>query len=134
MQITLALYLTYPGNHSPETISRIMRYIPGILVTVAGPCETCQLLLGCLGRWRDVLLRLEWQRRPELRHELELLQRAVARDLDTVGDLGLYRLRRSTLLSILSTILTYVIVMAQFQLTEFSASEVVAPSVGNATG
>ncbi|KAF0302809.1 hypothetical protein FJT64_025141 [Amphibalanus amphitrite] len=38
----------------------------------------------------------------------------VGRDLDTFGDLGLFRLQRSTVLSISATILTYIIVLVQF--------------------
>ena len=96
----------------------IIRYLPMVMVTLAGPCETCHLMMTRLIRCRGLLLQLERQRRPQLTAEVTLLQGSVAHDLDTLGDLGLYQLRRSTLLSIFSTILTYVIVVAQFQLSE----------------
>ena len=105
------------------TISRVLRYFPIVLITVAGPCETCQLILNSLGRWRSLLLRLEWQRRPQLSEELALLHRSATQDLGELGDLGLFRLRRSTLLSILSTVITYIIVMAQFQMSENNPSD-----------
>ena len=96
---------------------RLLRYLPLLAVSLVGPCETCQRLLTQLGRGRDLLLQLEWQR-PELSPEVGLLLKTVERDLETVGDVGLYRLRRSTLLSIFSTIVTYIIVMAQFRMSE----------------
>ena len=111
----------------------IIRYLPMVVVTLAGPCETCHLMMTRLIRCRGLLLRLERQRRPQLTAEVTLLQGSVAHDLDTLGDLGLYQLRRSTLLSIFSTILTYVIVVAQFQLSETDSNGELGLVSGNTT-
>ena len=132
MQILLALYLTQVDYININILSSLIRYFPMVVVTLAGPCETCHLARTRLGRNRDLLLQLEWQRRPQLTSELTLLQRSVTRDLDTLGDLGLYQLRRSTLLGIFSTILTYIIVVVQFKLSETGlCGELV--SAGNAS-
>ena len=56
----------------------------------------------------------------ELRYELGLFRETVSRDLDTLGDLGMVRLQRSTVLSIATTILTYIIILLQFFVTELS--------------
>ncbi|KAF0289454.1 hypothetical protein FJT64_001280 [Amphibalanus amphitrite] len=135
-QIIVALSVTQVGAVGQRAVSVLYRYIPMAAMTLAGPCETCQLLLGRLGRWRDLLLRLEWQQpqqsAPPAATELALLHRSAARDLDSAGELGLFRLRRSALLGILSTILTYVIVVVQFQLSEISPSTTASPA-GNVT-
>ena len=132
MHIILALHLIQVDYINISLLSSLIRYFPMVVVTLAGPCETCHLARTRLGRNRDLLLQLEWQRRPQLTSELTLLQRSVTRDLDTLGDLGLYQLRRSTLLGIFSTILSYIIVVAQFTLSETGlCGELV--SAGNAS-
>ena len=107
----------------------LLRFIPSVLlnicytaVTILLPCELTQRALNTISDTRDLLLtRSEWQMRPELQSELCLFRETVTRDLDTLGDLGLFRLRRSTILSIFTTVLTYVIVMLQFYVTELTA-------------
>ncbi|KAF0309781.1 hypothetical protein FJT64_019136 [Amphibalanus amphitrite] len=95
----------------------LLRYLPLAAVSMGGPCETCQQLLNRLDAGRRQLLRLEWHR-PQLGGTVGPLLRNIQLDLETVGDLGLFRLRRSTLLSVWSTIATYIIVMAQFKMSE----------------
>ena len=50
----------------------------------------------------------------QLRRDTELMLLIAGRDLETTGDLGLFRLQRSTLLSVLSTIITYLVITVQF--------------------
>ena len=137
MHINTMTYLVQENGITVSSISGIiyfhLRYLPMVVVTLAGPCETCHLMMTRLIRCRGLLLRLERQRRPQLTAEVTLLQGSVAHDLDTLGGLGLYQLRRSTLLSIFSTILTYVIVVAQFQLSETGSNGEFGLGIGNTT-
>ena len=117
VEIVLTLMVVNLSSLEASWLIRLLLYLLSAVVSLAGPCETCQLLLTRLGHCRDLLLQLEWQR-PQLAEPCQLLQRSVSRDLETLGDLGLYSARRSTLLSISSTIVTYIIVMMQFQSSE----------------
>ena len=112
-------------------IVNIMVFTASMALTLAGPCEAGQQLLMVTTSSRRLLLQLE-SRRPQLARQAALLREAAAQDLDTLGDLGLFRLRRSTLLSVASTILTYVIIMLQFG--ENSPDPAAAQATGNATG
>ncbi|KAF0288147.1 hypothetical protein FJT64_013463 [Amphibalanus amphitrite] len=96
-------------------------YLAGAALTLTVPCEMTQRVLSAVAETRDLLLRPQW-RRPELHRELSWFGDTVRRDLDTLGELGLFRLQRSTLLAISATILTYVIVLVQFYLTEVADS------------
>ncbi|KAF0308036.1 hypothetical protein FJT64_020688 [Amphibalanus amphitrite] len=100
------------GNHAASIVS----YALGAAVAVALPCELSQLVLSAVGETRDLLLRPRWQR-PELFQLLCLFRETVGRDLTALGDLGLFRLQRSTLLALAATVLTYVIVLFQFYIT-----------------
>ncbi|XP_043211084.1 uncharacterized protein LOC122375663 [Amphibalanus amphitrite] len=82
-------------------------------VTMVLPSEAIQRCLEAAGEARELLLAAEL-RQPPLSRQLGLLRESVGRDLDTLGELGLFRLRRSTVLSISSTILTNAIIMLQF--------------------
>ncbi|KAF0292506.1 hypothetical protein FJT64_009517 [Amphibalanus amphitrite] len=82
-------------------------------VTMVLPSEAIQRCLEAAGEARALLLAAEL-RQPPLSRQLGLLRESVGRDLDTLGELGLFRLRRSTVLSIGSTILTNAIIMLQF--------------------
>ena len=86
-------------------------------VALAGPCEACHRLLSLTGRRCDLLLELEWQR-PQLAREAGLQRAAALRHMDTFGDLGLFQARRSTLLAASATIVTYIVVIAQFQTSD----------------
>ena len=88
-------------------------YVVGAGVTVAVPCEVTQRALTAVSDTRDLLLSTE-RRQPPLGPQLSLFRETVSRDLERLGDLGLFRLQRSTLLSITATVLTYVIVLVQF--------------------
>ena len=99
----------------------MLMYLFGATVAVAVPCEMTQRVLNVVGETRDLLLRSEWQR-PELAPELSLFRETVGRDLATLGDLGLFRLQRPTLLAVAATVLTYVIVLAQFFVTELTTN------------
>ena len=91
-------------------------YLVMALVTMVLPSEATQRCLEEAGETRDLLLAAEL-RQPQLGPQLGLFRGALGRDLDTLGDLGLFRLRRSTILSISATILTNFVIMLQFYLT-----------------
>ena len=81
-----------------------------------GPCEASQRLLSRLTSSGDLLLLLlprcrHWQ---QSRHEADVMLLVAGRDLEATGDLGLFRLRRSTLLGLVSTVITYLVIMLQF--------------------
>ena len=115
LEIVLLLMITN-GSSAQTPLIQMLLYLSAAIVSMFGPCETGQLLLTRLGQCRDLLLELEWQQ-PRLAELAEMLQRSVSRDLDTLGDLGFFCLRRSTLLAISSTIVTYIIVIAQNYIT-----------------
>ena len=117
VQIVLILMLVNLSTTDVSVLLLLLMLLSADLVALVGPCETCQLLRHQLCRSRDLLLELEW-RQPQLAEPTQWMQKSVARDLEMFGDLSFFALRRSTLLSITSTILTYIIVMAQFQMSE----------------
>ena len=119
--ILMQLIAAAEAGHLASVGVLLSLYLCGAAVAVVLPCETTQWVLNAVGETRDLLLRAEWQR-PELFQELCLFRETVGRDLDTLGDLGLFRLQRPTLLAIAATILTYVIVLVQFFVTERSVS------------
>ncbi|XP_037091148.1 probable serine/threonine-protein kinase SIK1B [Pollicipes pollicipes] len=79
-------------------------------VALAAPCEASHRGLNLVRESLNLLLEVEW-RRPELGAPATLVRKTMRCHLDALGDLGLFRLQRSTLLSITSTIMTYMIVM-----------------------
>ncbi|KAF0300109.1 Dynein assembly factor 5, axonemal [Amphibalanus amphitrite] len=87
------------------------------LMTLLPPCLVGQRLLDCTSVTRDLLLELD-SREPNVVHEVAQFSGTVRRDLDKTAHLSFYRLELSTVLSITSTILTYVIVLVQFYVTE----------------
>ena len=97
----------------------LLRHLPQPVISLGGSCETCQVLLGGLDAAGDLLLRLQWHG-PRLEPVAGRLLSSVERAQRSVGDVGLFRLRRATLLSVWSTIITYIIVMAQFRMSEVS--------------
>ncbi|KAF0290447.1 hypothetical protein FJT64_011333 [Amphibalanus amphitrite] len=125
----LLLILLIPSGALAQEAAMILQYVVGAAVTVVLPCELTQRVLSAVGETRDLLLTAE-RRRPQLSQPLRLFRETVGRDLDTLGELGLFRLRRSTLLSITATILTYIIVMVQFYAAP--GAEVACPAA-NAT-
>ncbi|KAF0295540.1 hypothetical protein FJT64_006952 [Amphibalanus amphitrite] len=88
-------------------------YLMMASVTMVLPSEAVHRCLEAAGEARELLLAAEL-RQPRLSLQLGLLRESVSRDLDTLGELGLFRLRRSTVLSIGATILTNAIIMLQF--------------------
>ena len=96
----------------------IILYILGATLALVLPCEMVQRVLDMVSQTRGLLLKPQLQ---QSQQELDLFWKAVGHDLDTLGDLGLFRIQRSTILSIMATILTYIIVMVQFLTTELSA-------------
>ena len=127
VEIVICLLLVNLSTLDVARLLRLLMFLSAAFVAMVGPCETCQLLLKRLGHSRDLLLQLEWQQ-PQLAEPTQLMQKLVARDLETFGDLSFFFLRRSTLSGITTTVLTYIIVMVQFQMSEY-----VSPAAGNAT-
>ena len=84
-----------------------------VVLLIVVPCEAGQHMLDLVAAIRGSLLRLHWEA-PRVGQEVSMLQEAVRRDLEHLGDLGYYRLQRSTIISIMSTIITYIIVFVQF--------------------
>ena len=91
------------------------------------PCESAQQLQNRCTRLRDSQLRLHADD-VAANQELLLLLETTRRDLDSIGDLALYRLQRPTILAISSTVITYLIVLVQFQLTEQSGTTAGPPT------
>ena len=90
----------------------------GALMTVVIPCEVGQTTLSQLEETRSTLLELP-PTEPAAGQEVVLFLEATRRDLDQAGDIGFCRLQRATVLGITSTVITYIIVFMQFQVTEF---------------
>ena len=97
----------------------IVLYMLGTTFAVAVPFKMVQRVLDMASQTRVLLLKPQLQQ-SQLHQELSLFREAVGHDLDTLGDLGLFRLQTSTILSITATVLTYIIVMVQFIMTELS--------------
>ncbi|KAF0296733.1 hypothetical protein FJT64_005825 [Amphibalanus amphitrite] len=115
LQVTLFMSVleTLRSAFTAQDVAGFAVYLMSTGLTLSGPCEAGQRALQLSADSRRLLLQLEG-RRPELASQAALLREAAAQDLDTLGDLGLFRLRRSTIVSASSTILTYVIIMVQF--------------------
>ena len=119
-EISLMMALINALNSSGQITAiavEIALYLLSAAAALLGPCETCERLLSLTGQRHDLLLELE-DRRPQLAGETGLQRAAALRHLDTFGDLGLFRARRSTLLAASATIGTYIVVIAQFQASE----------------
>ena len=100
-----------------ERTPDIMLQLWGAFMTVMLPCEVGQRVLDEVSRTRSALLSLP-PADVTTNQEVLLFLETTRRDLDELGDLRLYQLRRSTVLAITSAVITYIIVLLQFQLTE----------------
>ncbi|KAF0287381.1 hypothetical protein FJT64_014178 [Amphibalanus amphitrite] len=100
-----------------EQTPMILLRLWGAVVTVVVPCEVGQKMLNQVSAIRDWLLELP-PADLATNQEVLLHLEATRRDLDRLGDLSLYRLRRSTVLAITSAVITYIIVFLQFQVSE----------------
>ncbi|KAF0297728.1 hypothetical protein FJT64_004846 [Amphibalanus amphitrite] len=102
------------GKTSLSILPLLMVYLLAICTVLVGPCEVShRAQVAATHRW-ELLLRLQ-RRHPQLAAEAALQREEAARELTSLGELGLFRLERSTLLSVTSTIVTYMIVVLQFQ-------------------
>ncbi|KAF0311772.1 hypothetical protein FJT64_017475 [Amphibalanus amphitrite] len=100
----------------PEIVAGLYR----AAVTVAVPCEVGQAVQDQVGRIRDSLLARPPVADVTAGQEVLLQLEATRRDLESLVDLRLYRLRRSTVLAAVSAAVTYIIVFLQFQQPEAS--------------
>ncbi|KAF0296717.1 hypothetical protein FJT64_005849 [Amphibalanus amphitrite] len=90
--------------------------LPALVFTLL-PSWSCQRVLDAAEGTRTALLTLEPQDAPADR-QLAALLAAARRDLETFGDLGFFRLQLPAILGTTSTVLTYIIIMVQFQMSE----------------
>lgn len=93
-----------------------------VIVILTAPCETTHYVRGLVGEGQKLLLQLQLQQ-PWLASEVAALMAVGQHSLDTLGDLGLYRLSRSTLVAVNSTMVTYLVVMQQFRLSGLVPAE-----------
>ena len=119
--LVLTLFLMLPSSSQFDSVSATLMYAAMSCIELNMPCEAGQRLLDAALDVRDALLKTPWiSANHDLPHELGLRQevslfvQTVTRDADQLGDLGYLRLQRATLVSTLSTVLTYVIVCLQF--------------------
>ncbi|KAF0288802.1 hypothetical protein FJT64_012831 [Amphibalanus amphitrite] len=125
----LLRYVSPEMRHYNGVINCVLMLFTNV-TTLAGPCEASQQLVSAAGRRWALLLSLE-RRHPALAAEAGLQREEAGRQLETIGELGLFRLRRSTLLSLVSTVLTYIIVVAQFQSAEIPTASAAANSTAS---
>ena len=97
-------------------------------VLIGMPCEAGQHVLDLAAATRGSLLRLHWET-SRVGQEVGMFQEAVRRDLEHLGDLGYYRLQRSTMVSIMSTIITYIVIFVQFKMSEGGVETVQATAM-----
>ena len=97
--------------------SLLFYMLVAVVLLIGVPCEAGQHVLDLAAATRGSLLRLHWET-PRVGQEVSMLQEAVRRDLEHLGDLGYCRLQRSTMVSITSTVITYIIVFVQFRMSE----------------
>ncbi|KAF0307036.1 hypothetical protein FJT64_002338 [Amphibalanus amphitrite] len=128
--MSISICLVAISSILTETIARdaptVVQFVMGALLAVLLPCELAQRALNAAHQMQGLLLRPQLQL-PALQPELGLFRESVGRDLASLGDLGLLRLQRSTVLSIVATVATYIIVMVQFLVTELTSRPPLRP-------
>ena len=121
IQLVSGILMVIDALRSGTVLLKLPEIVIGLcnaLVTVVVPCEAGQMLLDRVAQIRDTLLDRPAGLDLATSHQLLLQLEATRRDLDGIGDLSLYRLRRATVLSIGTVVLTYIIVFLQFQQPE----------------
>ena len=119
--LALIVGVRHGATSLAATAPLVALYLLGFFTAVVLPCELVQQVLNAVSETHMLLLKPQWQL-SHLQQELGVYRETASRDLDTLGDLGLFRLQRSTTLSITATIMTYIIVMAQFYVTELTTT------------
>ena len=119
--ISLNLIRTVVMGRLDGGLFQTFLHIASASVAVSLPCEVAQRVLDTVGQTQHVLLMPQWLA-SQWEQELGQFREKVNRDLSTLGDLGLFRLKRSSILSIMATVLTYIIVLVQFYLTELTSN------------
>lgn len=114
------LNAAYTGQTSPLNSLSILILL-GVTMSLIVPCQASQGVLNAVERTRTCLLELQWTSW-EVDREVRRMLDAVCRDLETLGDLGLFRLKGSTILTATATIATYSIVILQFLASENDAN------------
>ncbi|KAF0300154.1 hypothetical protein FJT64_027295 [Amphibalanus amphitrite] len=123
----LLLVLTVRSQQAHHHLTSFVLSMYRATFSLTMPCESAQRLLDRSAQLRDDLLRLHSDD-VATNQELLLLLEATRRDLDGIGDLAFYRLQRPTMVAISSTIVTYIIVLMQFLLTEDGAAATPTPA------
>ncbi|KAF0306571.1 hypothetical protein FJT64_021954 [Amphibalanus amphitrite] len=111
----LGFQSTVTGDLKSNYHSMLYTLLTAVL-QIAVPCEAGQHVLDLAAATRCSLLKLRWEA-ARVGQEVSALQEAVRRDLDHLGDLGYYRLQRSTMVAIMSTIVTYIVIFVQFRMS-----------------
>ena len=99
-----------------QNYSDMLQTMLSAVLMIAVPCEAGQRVLDLVTATRGSLLRLRWET-PRVGQEVSMFQETVRRDLEHLGDLGYYRLQRSTMVSITSTVITYTVIFVQFRMS-----------------
>ena len=119
LQVMTYLFLFHvvkSGAFTTQLPTLLVITIPGFSA-VLPPCIMGQTILDLSSTTRHLLLALEPDG-SETGRQVSAFLSAVERDLDTQCDLRFFRLRLGSLLEMTATILTYVIVMMQFHMSE----------------
>ena len=109
----LVLFQSAQDGTLTSNLPVVFYSVVGAVLLLAVPCETGQHVLDLAAATRDSLLRLRWDG-IRVGQEVGMFLEAARRDLEHLGNLGYYRLQRSTMVAIISTVITYVIVFVQF--------------------
>ncbi|KAF0296437.1 hypothetical protein FJT64_006128 [Amphibalanus amphitrite] len=119
ISLVITFLLGFQTTLTGEWVSNYHSMLYSLLAAglqIAVPCEAGQHVLDLATATRCSLLKLRWES-TRVGREVSALQEAVRRDLDHLGDLGYYRLQRSTMVAIMSTIVTYIVIFVQFRIS-----------------
>ena len=114
--IFLVIAAIQEGNLVRQLWGTSLFLVPAVIFTLV-PSWSCQTVLDVSEETRAALLTLE-PRDAAADRQVTAFLAAVQRDLETFGDLRCFRLQLSTILGTTSTVLTYIIIMVQFQISE----------------
>ena len=100
---------------------RLALHVLAAVVVLVAPAEAGQQCLQPLGDTQRHLLRLETRPADPADQQRRLYLAELTHDLESVGDLGLFRLRRSLVLAVANITFTSIMIMSQFQQAQEAA-------------